>query len=71
MFTPEAYFEVKEQTSFEVSIADLFDYTIFPVPHVEDDRFSINMVAATSMAVKYSLLDSQGQLLYSSKYNLP
>lgn len=68
-YTPEAYFEISDHTQFSVSLADLFDFTIFPVPHISDD-FEINMEAFANLEVKYSLYDSNGIKLHGSKYSL-
>lgn len=68
-FMPEVYFEVKERKVFEVSKADMFDFTVFPVPH-QNDYFEINMVSFANLAVVYKLFDSQGNVIHRSNYNL-
>ena len=68
-YTPEAYFEIKDRTQFSVNLADLFDFTIFPVPHINDD-FEINMKAFANLKVSYSLFDSNGMRIHQNNYNL-
>jgi hypothetical protein len=45
---PEKVFELKEPTNLNFTLANMFDFTVFPVPHVED-HFTINMQASANL----------------------
>lgn len=66
---PTSFFELKEPIEWDLSLSTMFDHTIFPVPHV-DDQFNINMQAFVNLKVGYELYDFRGNLIYSNTYNL-
>jgi hypothetical protein len=68
-FFIERIFEIKEPSTFGVTYADHFDFSIYPVPHI-DDSFTINMNCSANLNFEYKLFDFSGNILHKSNYNL-
>lgn len=66
---PDLFFEVTEPVTIGITYAHMFNFTAFPVPHVED-KFSINMQAAVNLSASYELFDFQGNKIHKAHYNL-
>ena len=68
-FSPEAVFEIRTPQQFGVTMAQMFNHIIFPVPHY-DDTYQINMQSASRMNVRYTVYDFNGNILHRANYRL-
>jgi hypothetical protein len=66
---PETYFELKNPIQINFNLSHFFNFTVFPVPHIED-QFSINMQATSDLNTRYELYDFQGNLVHRAHYQL-
>lgn len=63
------FIDLESKTQFSIPLSSLVSFNIFPVPII-NSSYSVNVQSAATLDFAYSVLDSQGNSFFESKYHI-